>query len=183
MATGGGLTRLNSMLATMEVPGMNKRLHSHTEEFLGKEMQQHLVFSMQQVAKEEKQHAIATNSFHQGVSSVTVVVVGGWSKRAHKHSLQRQSGVAVIFGSHTRKLLFIGVHNKFCAVCAVSGNKGNDAPQHRCYRNWSGSSAGMESDIIAEGCSLSEQMYGLRYMLVIGDDASSVMATIRQAVL
>ena len=40
----------------------------------------------------------------------------------------------------------------------------------------------MESDIIAEGFSLSECMYGLRYMSVIGDGDSSVMATIRQAV-
>ena len=138
------------MLATMEVPGMNKRLYSHTEEFLGKEMQQHLACSMQQVAEEEKQHAIATNSFYQGVPSITVIVDGNWSKRAHKHSYNAKSEVTVIFGSHTRKLLFIGVRNTFCAVCAISGNKGNDTPQHRCYRNWSGSSAAMENDIIVE---------------------------------
>ena len=38
----------------------------------------------------------------------------------------------------------------------------------------------MESDIIADR--LSEEMYRLRYMSVIGDGNSSVMATIRQAV-
>ena len=81
-------------------------------------MQQHLVCFMQEVAKEEKQHAIATNSFHQGVPSITVVVDGSWSKQAHKHCYNAKSGVAVIFGSHTRMLLFIGVRNKFCAVSA-----------------------------------------------------------------
>ena len=40
----------------------------------------------------------------------------------------------------------------------------------------------MESDIIAEGFSLSKHMYGLRYISVIGDGDSSAMATIRQAV-
>ena len=40
----------------------------------------------------------------------------------------------------------------------------------------------MESDIIAEGFSLSEKMYGLCYISVIGDGDSSVMATIRQSV-
>ena len=40
----------------------------------------------------------------------------------------------------------------------------------------------MESDIIAEGFSLSEQLYGLHYMFVLGDGDSSVMATIRQSV-
>ena len=41
----------------------------------------------------------------------------------------------------------------------------------------------METDIIAKGFSLSEQMYSLRYMSVIGDGDSSVIATIQQAVL
>ena len=133
---GGGLTRLNSTLTLMEVPGMHKRMHSDTEEFLGKEMRQHLAHSMLEIAEEEKQHAIVTNSFHQGVPSITVVVDGGWSKQAHKHSYNAKNGVAVIFGSHTRKLLLMGVRNKFCAVCAVAANKGRDAPQHICYRNW-----------------------------------------------
>ena len=111
LSTGGGLTRLNSTLALVDVPGMHKRMYSDIEEFLGKEMRIHLTQSMQQVAEEEKQHAIETNSFHQGIPSITVVVDGGWSKRSHKHSYNAKSGVAVIFGSHTRKLLFIGVRN------------------------------------------------------------------------
>ena len=178
MSTGGGLTRLNSTLALMDVPGVQKRMYTDTEEFLGNEMRTCLAQSMQDVAKEEKRHAIDTNSFHQGIPSITVVVDGGWSKRSHKHSYNAKSGVAVIFGSHTRKLLFMGVRNKFCAVCAVATNKGIDVPQHRCYRNWSGSSAAMESDIIAEGFTMSEQMYGLRYMSVIADGDSSVLQSL-----
>ena len=54
-----------------------------------KEMQQNLACSMQQVAEE---HAIAMNSFYQGVPSITVVVDGGWSKRAHKHSYNAKNG-------------------------------------------------------------------------------------------
>lgn len=182
LSTGGGLTKLNSSLALMNVPGMQKQMYSKMEEFFGKEMRAHLASSMLQVAEEEKQHAVEANSYHQGIPSITVVVDGGWSKRSHKHSYNAKSGVAVIFGSHTKKLLFIGVRNKFCAVCAVAANKCIDAPQHTCYRNWSGSSAAMESDIIAEGFNLSEKMYGIRYMSVIGDGDSSVMATIRQRV-
>ena len=66
-----------------------------------------------------ERHAIAMRSFHQGIPSITVVVDGGWSKRSHKHSYNAKSGVAVIFRSHTRKLLFMGIRDKFCAVCAV----------------------------------------------------------------
>lgn len=76
----------------------------------------------------------------------------------------------------------MGARNKFYALCAVAANKGIDVPQHRCYCNWSCSSAAMESDFIAEGFMLSELMYGLQYMSVIADGDCSVMATIRQAV-
>ena len=40
---------------------------------------------------------------------MSVVVDGGWSKRTHKHSYNAKIGVAVIFGVHTKKLLFLRV--------------------------------------------------------------------------
>ena len=49
--------------------------------------------------------------------------------------------------------------------------------------NWSGSSAGMESDIVLEGFQLSEQTHGIRYMHIIGDGDSSVMTTLQQSVV
>ena len=182
MTTGGGLTRLNSTCAFLDVPGMQKRNYAATEEFLGDMMHQYLVEAMKTVAEEEKQHALATKDLHHGVPAITVIVDGGWSKRSHKHSYNAKSGVAVIFGAHTKKLLFIGVRNKFCSVCAIAQNKGKDPHNHRCYRNWSGSSVAMETDIITEGFCSSEKSQGLRYMRVIGDGDSSVMANIRQSV-
>ena len=41
----------------------------------------------------------------------------------------------------------------------------------------------MESDNIAKGFTMSEQMYALRYISIIAVGNSSVMATIRQTVL
>ena len=183
MTTGGGLNRLNATLALLDVPGMYKRMFAATEALLGMEMMKQLATSMQKVATKEREHAISMNSYHQGIPAITVVVDGGWSKRSHKHSYNAKSGVAVIFGRHTKRLLHLGVRNKFCCVCAISTNKACAIPTHTCYKNWTGSSAAMESDIIAEGFRLSEQLYGLRYMFVIGDGDSSVMATIRQSVL
>ena len=63
-----------------------------------------------------------------------MVADGGWSKCSHKHSYNAKSGVAVIFGLHTKKLLFLGVRNKYCSVCAVAEHKGQKTPQHVCYR-------------------------------------------------
>ena len=182
MSTGGGHARLNSILGILDIPGMSKRMFSSTEHFLGDEMKVRLLETMAQAAVEERQHAIEVNDYHQGVPAISVVADAGWSKRTHKHSYNAKSGVAVIFGAHTKKLLFMGVRNKYCSICAVAEHKKQKPPQHHCYCNWDGSSVAMESDIISEGFRLSESMYGLRYMRVVGDGDSSVMATIVQTV-
>lgn len=53
---------------------------------------------------------------------------------------------------------------------------------HICFKNWDGSSPGMESDIIVEGSSSSQEMHGLRYLKVIGDGDSSVYCRIKEKV-
>ena len=45
MSTGGGLSRLNNTLATMDVPGMTKCMYTATERYLGEEMKQQLIGS------------------------------------------------------------------------------------------------------------------------------------------
>ena len=60
--------------------------------------------------------------------------------------------------------------------------KANKPQSHNCYKNWNGSSPAMETDILCEGFRLSESQYGIRYLYVIGDGDSSVMANIRQSV-
>ena len=182
MSTGGGHARLNSILGTLDIPGMDSRMFSKTEHFFGDEMKTRLLEEMKKAADEEKQHAIETQEYHDGVPAITVVADAGWSKRTHKHSYNAKSGVAVIFGAHTKKLVFMGVRNKYCCICSIAESKKEDPPRHHCYKNWDGSSAAMESDIISEGFRLSESMYGLRYMRIVGDGDSSVMSTIVQTV-
>ena len=65
--------------------------------------------------------------------------------------------------------MYIGVRNKFCTGCAKDASK-----SHECYKNWSGLSSSMESDIILEGFCKAEQQHGLRYINFIGDGDSSV---------
>ena len=119
---------------------MNKKVYTRTENFLGEMMKARLAEEMSQAAKQEREHAIETNDYHQGVPAIGVVADAGWSKRTHKHSYNAKSGVAVIFGAYTKKLLFMGVRNKYCSICAVAQHKEQDPPKHQCYRNWDGSS-------------------------------------------
>ena len=123
MSTGGGQARLDQVLTTMGVPGMRKPMFKAREQFLGEAMKEQLLQSMSEAGEQEKGQAIANNHFHQGVPYISVVADGGWSKRSHKHSYNAKSGVAVI-GLHTKRLLFLGVRNKYCSVCVVAGETG-----------------------------------------------------------
>lgn len=70
--------------------------------------------SMKEAGSEEKCIAIEKGRSHHGVPTITVFVDGGWSKRSHKHSYNAKSGVVIIIGKETKKLLFLGIQNKYC---------------------------------------------------------------------
>ncbi len=111
--------------------------------------------SMAEAGREKRQLAMERGEYHEGVPAITVVVDGGWSKRSHKHSYNANSGVGIILGHATGKLLYLGVRNKYCLACA----QGISRDKHRCFLNWSASSSGMETDILLEGFwRLSEHM-------------------------
>ena len=173
MSVGGGFNSLEESLSVFNIPVMTQRSFVHTEQMIGKWWWKLLEESMISAGKEEKQIAINKGQYHNNIPAITVIVDGGWSKRTHKHSYNALSCVGVIFGKETRKLLYIGVRNKFCTVCAKDASK-----SHECYKNWSGSSSSMESDIILEGFRKAEQQHGLRYINFIGDGDSSVHTTL-----
>ena len=95
---------------------------------------------MKEEGREERRLAIENNEYHEGVLAITVVIDGGWSKRSHHHSYNAKSGVGVIIGLRTNKLLHIGVQNKECTGYQ-RGFK-----EHACFKNWHDNSSAMETD-------------------------------------
>ena len=174
VATDGGAEHLEEQLTCLQVPSVTKAIFIHLERYLGAAFEQLLSDSLLAAGREEKELAVANGYYHKGVPAITVVVDDGWSKRSHKHSYNAKPGVGVIFGARTKKLLFIGVRNKYCSICAINERKHSPPPSHQCYQNWNDTSCAMEADIIVEGFQLSEQMHGLRYLWFIGDGDSSV---------
>jgi ferric iron reductase protein FhuF len=79
--------------------------------------------------------------------------------------------VAIIIGKETKKLLHIGVHNKYCYLCNHKSSK-----PHTCFMNWDQDSQSTEGDIILEGFLEDESKHGLRYMRLVGDGDSSVFS-------
>ena len=55
MITSGGLTRLNTTLACLDVPGMQKRIYTTAETLLGTEMMKQLALFMKKVTTEERE--------------------------------------------------------------------------------------------------------------------------------
>lgn len=178
MATGGGHSHLEETLSVLGVPVMSKATFISTERDIGQWWSEKLRESMVEAGKEEKRLAEERGSYHEGVPAITVILDGGWSKRSHKHSYNANSGVAIIVGKETGKLLHIGVRNKFCTACA------RNIPQdkHHCFKNWDASSSEMETDVILEGFIESEKVHGVRYTTFIGDGDSSVHPTLIQQV-
>ena len=60
---------------------------------------------MKEVGEAEKAIAISRNQYHVRFLVITVIVDGGWSKYCHKHSYNATSGVAIIIGLETGKIL------------------------------------------------------------------------------
>ncbi len=178
MSTGGGHSKLQETMSVVGVPVMSKTSFISTERAIGEVWEQQLRETMLEAGREEKQLAIEKGNYHEGVPAITVIVDGGWSKRSHKHSYNAKSGVAIIIGKETGKLLFIGVRNKFCYACSRQIPK----DKHDCFKNWNKSSSEMETDIILQGFIEAENVHGLRYTSFVGDGDSSVYSTLLQCV-
>ena len=133
LSTGGGCNSLEELLCTIRVPSISKPTLIEIERLLGLFFDQYLGELMLQAGCEEKQIAIQNNEYQQGIPAATVIVGGGWYKRSHKHSFNANSGIEVTFGAATKKLLYMGVKNKYCAVCSIVQRKGLKPSYHTCF--------------------------------------------------
>ena len=160
-------------MSVVGVPVMTKASFIATERDIGNKWREELLEVMAEAGKEEKRLAEMRGEYHDGVPAIIVIVDGGWSKRSHKHSYNANSGVGIIIGKETGKLLYLGVRNKYCHACA----KNIPREKHTCYKNWTASSSEMETDIIVEGFMEAERVHGVRYTKFVGDGDSSVLSS------
>ena len=178
MSTGGGHSKLQETMGTLGIPVMSKNSFTSTERDVGRWWKDQLEQSMLEAGKEEKRLAEERGDYHEGVPAIIVIVDGGWSKRSHRHSYNAKSGVAIVIGQETRKLLHIGIRNKYCTACT----QGIGQENHVCFKNWGESSSQMEPDIILEGFQQAERVHGVRYLRFVGDGDSSVYSALLQGV-
>ncbi|KAB0802597.1 hypothetical protein PPYR_04783 [Photinus pyralis] len=176
MNVGGGYTQLVNITGAMNIPSLSFSLYKKIHSEICTAWEDLAWKSMKEAAEEEKMIALQCGSVDvNGTPMITVVGDGSWAKRSYRGTgnYNSLSGTAAIVGLKSKKILYLGVKNKYCCVCQRAKNIGTEAAAHTCYKNWNLSSTAMEANIIAEGFCASLEMYGLIYNKLIADGDSS----------
>ncbi|KAJ8885508.1 hypothetical protein PR048_011706 [Dryococelus australis] len=110
----------------------------------------------------------------EGCPLITLFADGAWAKKSYKTKYDSLSGGGAIIGYKIRKIISLGVQNKYCSfyACYKSTENSDSTPEHKCEKNWTGTSS-MEQDIIVDGFVQSMNMHSLKYNKLIGDGESS----------
>jgi len=181
ITAGNGYAQLEETCAGLNVPCMSERTYIEYRNIVIDDFQKTAMESMKMAGEEEKQLALERNETINCVPYITIVANDSWMKGSYGSAYDSLSGVGAIIGYHIKKVLFIGIRNKFCTVCNMAERKSLEPKSHKCYKNFDSkaSSTSMESDTIVEGFKCSLEMHGLIYKTVIANGDSSVYQSIK----
>lgn len=180
--TGQGYSQLEEFMAVLDMPCYANSSYQKYHEKVYNHLFDATLDEIKLAGMEEAKLAIENGEMDdQKRALVTVVADGAWSKRSYKTNYNASSGVASIIGYRTKKCLFMSVRNKYCVICDRASSTNNILREHKCYKNWNGTSTSMESDIIVEGFKESISMHNIVYNKLIGDGDSSVSKKLQLA--
>lgn len=183
MSVGNGFSQEEQKFSTMNMSYMSKTTYSICENISGKIVDTHSKETINAAINTERSLAEERGDVDRdGFTNICAIVDGGWCKRSYGHGYNSSSGVAVIIGAVTQKILFISVRNKICLICIAIADGRIPDKKHVCSKNWSGPSTAMESDIIVEGMKYLEENHNIRCTKVIGDGDTNLMSNIQDSV-
>lgn len=172
MTVGGGFSNLEQIMGAIEIPCGSHSTFDKYHDKVCVELEKTAKNIMAEAVEEEKKIAIECGDVVNGVPFITIICDGFWSKRSYRTNYSALSGCAAILGAKTKKVLHIGVRNKFCVYCKKN-EKMDVKISHQCFKNWKASSSSMESDIICEGFERSVELYGIIFKTMVADGDSS----------
>ncbi|CAG4931449.1 unnamed protein product [Parnassius apollo] len=179
VAIGCGHSQLQELSASLDLPSISFSMYQKCHENISNMWEGISLKTMTDAAKEEREIALLQGRIDEnGVPIIDVIVDGCWSKRSYRKNYSALSGAAVIIGKKTGKILFIGIKNKYCCICAQAEYKKVLPREHKCFKNYTGPSTGMESSILVEGFKCSIDMHGLIYGRMISDGDSATYSKI-----
>lgn len=178
--SGIGLTNLNEVTASMDLPVMSFFTYSKCHDKVADMWKRTAEESMIAAAQEERDSARLRGDADD-IPKIPVEADCCWSKRSFKNKYNALSGVAAIIGHHTGKVLYIGVRNKYCGICARACKKEQLPAAHKCVKNHVGSSSSMEPEILVEGFRCSVESRKLIYNTLIADGDASTYKNILES--
>ncbi|KAL4132332.1 hypothetical protein QTP88_009503 [Uroleucon formosanum] len=168
---GQGFSQMDEICATLNMPNMCNRTYQNVHNDVYHHMHDLAWNDLAAAGKEEAKLAIEKGEVDlQGRPKIAVITDGAWSKRSYKRNYNASSGVACIVGQRTKKILFIGIRNKYCCICHRLSTLGIESKDHLCFKNWNSPSTAMEADIIVEGDGDSNVIKRLRLAKPYGPD-------------
>lgn len=176
VCTGNGYSQLEEICAATNMPCMSNQTFFKIEKQIQGTFESCALDEMLAAGEEEKRLALLNNDVDsEGYPLVKVIADGSWPKRSFKTGYSSLSGCACIIGYRTKKVLFLGIRNKYCCICERAQKLEIPIPKHKCFKNWSKSATSMEEDIIVEGFQRSLEMHGVKYNMLIGDGDSGII--------
>lgn len=181
MSIGGGFYNLEEFLNSLAIPCMSTYAYDKIQTSLEGDWfataKEDMLEAIQLEINYAKERGDVTSD---GIPFITVILDGAWSKRSYRVNYNALSGVAVIVGFYTKRVIWMGYRNKHCSFCIKHGND-EKMPAHSCSKNHSSSSTSMEADIIVEGFKCSLELYGVIYKRFVADGDSSVFNKLTEA--
>ena len=116
----------------------------------------------------------------EGPVDITASYDMGWQKRSSGRAYNSKSGVGVLVGKESGKLLGYSSRISNCKQCEVNDAK-NIRKAHDCRFNWHGSSKAMEGDVAVELVKDCESEK-CRITTIIGDDDATTISKIEKSV-
>ncbi|XP_049705378.2 uncharacterized protein LOC126056452 [Helicoverpa armigera] len=182
ITTGIGLSQFEELFTSMDLPCINQKHFDKLHDNVCEEWHKTAMNLMKAAGKRERDAAIERGDITKdGIPYIDVIADGCWSKRSYKANYSALSGAAAIVGRTFGEVLYIGIKNKYCCICARAETKGENVREHACFKNYSGSSTSMESDILLEGFKQSVETHNLLYARMVADGDSSTFKKISEA--
>jgi hypothetical protein len=182
-AINGGMThaQVQELFSAIGINAPSQQIFTKYEKEIGAELDKTLHEYLIDNGKTERRMALeAGEKIHpSGEVETCVIVDGSWCTRSYGKRYTALSGCGVVIGFYSKKLLHLGIRNKYCSVCIKYRNQGIiSAPDHTCFMNWHGPSTGMESDILVDAFRIAPTMHRLRYARFVADGDSSTHSEI-----
>jgi len=178
---GVGGEHASTLAAFLDLPESHKwpRHFATLEKFTHSEIEMIKIKSQEMCTKNEVNQAIQEDGerAHSPIPRITASFDMGWQVRSSGGKYGSCTGHAMLIGAHSRKIMDSIVFNKRCNICNKHEQRrietGQLVKQHRCMKNYDGTSKSMEAAALVAMLCRMPQEKGVSIKAIISDDDSN----------